>query len=314
MAEAGATEDTAKDGCVNVKIIKEFSARTTLHGINSIADSKTRTGQLIWTVLLLLAFGYTVKSTVLSFIQYSKYPFSTEISEEFAGDSGLRFPAITVCPMNMFVKRKIELHDYNPLFNKYGLNLDICKESKSARQKYNMTCGQLLMCTVDVPQVHPGNDCWRARALMLSFSRSKGNFSLNFEEEFRHAYGPSLEHSIRGCRFGQEGCTSKDFKEYVTNYGNCYQYNGDVNNATHSFVKESLTLILDAKIEEYTKSPFYTEGFKLYIHDQGTFNAPEGGFVVSPGNIAMVTVKQKQVRENKKMKLVLFISLFLAYA
>ena len=280
-----------------IKILEDFSSRTTLHGVNSIADSKTRAGKITWSVLLLLAFAYTVNSTYYSFIRYTSHPFSTEVTEQFAGDSGLKFPAITLCSMNLFVKRKIELHDDHPLFEKYGLNLDICKQTKAMRQAYNMTCGHLLMCTADVPEFHPGYGCRTANILMKAISAKSGkNFSMNFDEQFRKRYGPELEHSSKMCKFGQEKCTSKNFTEYITSHGNCFQFNGDVDNATYSFGVESMTLILDAKVDDYTKSPQFTEGFKFYIHDQGTYNSPEGGFVVSPGNIATVTTQQKKVR------------------
>lgn len=300
------TKDTSKDAeneHLTIKIIEDFSSNTTLHGINSIAHSKTRTARIAWSLLLALAFAYTVKSTIFSFIRYTKYPFSTEVTEQFAGDSGLKFPAITLCSMNLFVKSKIQLPDDHPLFRKYGLDLDICNETKAMRQAYNMTCGSLLMCSADAPQFHPGYGCRTANEMMKILLANPGNnFSLNFEEQFRKMYGPKLKHSTGMCRFGQERCTANNFTEHVTKYGNCFQFNGDVDNAIYSYGKGSMTLMLDAKVDEYTKSSHFTEGFKFYIHDQGTFNSHEGGFVVSPGNIATVTVQQKKVRENLKIK------------
>lgn len=298
MADQGTRKDPVEKQHSTIQIIEDFSSNTTLHGMNSIAHSRTKASKITWSLFLALAFAYTVKSTIFSFIRYTKYPFSTEVTEQFAGDFGQTFPAITVCSMNMFVKKKVELPDDHPLFHKYGLNLDICKETKTMRQAYNMTCGQLLMCSADAPEFSPGHGCRSANQIMRNIlANPENNFSLNFEEQFRKMYGPKLQFSTWLCRFGQERCTAKNFTEYVTNHGNCFQFNGDLDNVIYSFGKDSMTLILDAKVDEYTKSPQFTEGFKFYIHDQGTFDSPEGGFVVSPGNIASVTVKQKKVRK-----------------
>lgn len=284
--------DSANNG-----LLEDFAQTTTLHGMHWISSSRSKTGKLIWSALLILSFYYMVTSNISSVRRYLRYPFTTEISEEFAGQNGLKFPAITVCPMNMFVKKKVELQDSSRWFHDMDLNLEICKQTRQARSRYNLTCGMFLMCTIDQFYSMGGNDCGPENQIILAnyLDVNRNASATRYQEQFRDVYGPNLQHSLVECRFGDKKCHASEFTKMVTRYGKCFQFNGNSKNASWSYTNGLLLLVLDAKVNEYTKSPLFTEGFKVYIQDQGTFTSTHTGFVVSPGNIASVNVNQRRV-------------------
>ncbi|KXJ28763.1 Acid-sensing ion channel 5 [Exaiptasia diaphana] len=276
-----------------IELLQDFAQNTTMHGLHSVANSKTKLSKVIWLTLLSLSLFYMVKSTILSGKRYFSYPYTTEVGEEFAGKSGLKFPAITLCPMNMFVKTKIELQDEHRLFRKMGLNLKICDDTRKSRQRYNLSCGMFLMCNVGFYDMGGSNCGPETKTVLDDYLRNANNSSvINYEEQFRDIYGPNLEHSLEDCRFINRKCNASDFTKHVYTYGKCFQINNDKQNASWTFAYDKLFIVLDAKVHQYTKSPLFTEGFKFYVQAQGTFTSPRKGFVVSPGTIANVMVKQ----------------------
>jgi len=301
-SDSNAVENTKHKTNDSHELLNDFAQSTTMHGLYSISTCRSKPGKLIWLTLLSLSIFYMIKSNIISVRRYYQYPFTTEIGEEFAGQNGLKFPAITVCPMNMFVKKKIEYQDENPFFQRFGLNLEICKTTREVRRKFNLTCGRFLMCTLNLYTMGL-SDCGReAKTILTDYLRTNTNASAtSYEEEFRDKYGPSLEGSLVLCKFGNSKCFAREFTQSVSKYGKCYQFNGDTNNASWAYTTGSLFLILDAKVDEYTQSPFFTEGFRIHIQEQGSYTAPRTGFVVSPGNIASVSVRQKRVGAIQKI-------------
>lgn len=277
-------------------LLESFAQSCTMHGLHCISSSRSKTVKLIWFVLLCLCFFYMIRSSILSVKRYFGYPFTTEISEEFAGKNGLKFPAITVCPMNMFVKKKIELQDVDPLFHKQGLDLDICKGTSLNRAKFNLTCGKFLMCTLNM-LIMGNSDCGEESKVILNnyLQRKPSRAATVYEEQFRERYGAKLSDSLVLCKFGTSNCNANEFTTKVSRFGKCHQWNGNPRTTVWAYTTGILLMILDAKVHESTPSPFFTEGFRIHVQEQGSFTSPETGFIVSPGNMASVKVRQKRV-------------------
>ena len=59
------------------------------------------------------------------------------------------FPAVTICPLNMFAKSKIFMTDNNPLFASSSLNISSCAMTSGVRG--NHPCGWSLLCRYALP-------------------------------------------------------------------------------------------------------------------------------------------------------------------
>lgn len=291
-----------------VELLQHFAQNTTMHGLHCVANSQTKVSKGVWLILVSLSLMYMIKSTILSGKRYLSYPYTTEIGDEF---SGLKFPAITICPQNMFPKKKIELPDSHPLFHKMKLNLQICEDTRESRKRYNLPCGMLLMCNLGFYSMGRRNCGPETRIILDNYlSNAKNSTAINYQEEFRDVYGPDLEHSLLECSYFNGKCNASQFTKHLNPYGTCFKINDKKQNASWTlFASGKLFIVLDAKVEQYTESPFFTEGFKIYVQDQGTYTSPTKGFVVSPGNIANVVVKQTKVRVSLVFPLFLLFSI-----
>ena len=59
-------------------------------------------------------------------------------------DDGSKFPAVTILNLNKFMKSKIDMSDDDENFEKMGLNISGCSETRAVRG--NLTCGQASLC------------------------------------------------------------------------------------------------------------------------------------------------------------------------
>ena len=105
---------------------KEFAANTTVHGLRHVVQaSLPACRRLVWAILLFAALGAYLYNSTISFKKYISRPIRTEISQETPRD-GLKFPAVTICNLNQFMKTKIDTTDEDENFEKLGLNISGC--------------------------------------------------------------------------------------------------------------------------------------------------------------------------------------------
>ena len=126
---------------------KSFASNTTLHGLRyAVQNGLSIPRRSIWLLFLCAAAGaYTYNST-LSIKRFVSRPTKTVITQETPTD-GLKFPAVTICNLNKFMKTKIDMKDEEENFVKMGLNISGCSETREVRG--NLTCGQALLCAYD---------------------------------------------------------------------------------------------------------------------------------------------------------------------
>ena len=123
---------------------KEFASNTTLHGLRYVTDkshSISRRG--IWLIFLGAAATTYVYLASLSLTKFFSRPIKTEISQETPTE-GLKFPAVTICNLNRFMRSKIDTADEDENFVKMGLNISGCNETCKVRG--NLTCGHAFLC------------------------------------------------------------------------------------------------------------------------------------------------------------------------
>ena len=92
---------------------REFVNNTTLHGIRYVFMKRHILTRLLWLVLLLTSGGYYVSVVYGAVNKYYDRPINTVVSRKHLKQ--MDFPAVTICPLNMFTKSKIFMTDNNPL-------------------------------------------------------------------------------------------------------------------------------------------------------------------------------------------------------
>ncbi|XP_022780298.1 acid-sensing ion channel 2-like [Stylophora pistillata] len=168
---------------------REFSTDTTVHGLRYIVQTSLPSyRRIVWALLFLVALGAYFYNSTRSFKKYFPRPIKTEISEETPLD-GLKFPAVTICNLNQFMKTKIDTTDEDQNFEKLGLNISGCSETRSVRG--NLTCGQALLCVfVEFGPLLVDNCDFATRQRIMSvLNHTKRIYD---EKEFLAKYGHDL--------------------------------------------------------------------------------------------------------------------------
>ena len=277
-----------------------FASNTTLHGLSYVADkshSIFRRG--IWFIFLGTAATAYVYLASLSLTKFFSRPIKTVISQETPSE-GLKFPAVTICNLNRFMRSKIDTADEDENYVKMGLNISGCSEILKVRG--NLTCGQAFLCAYSpygTALVKGCNGTMRQKIINVINRSSHRLFN---EEEFLTKYGhdiASMSSSFLFCFFMQtKRCSDRDFVPKLTEYGICFTFNSGQNGFSRSAKYEGpdfgLSIFLDVQTEESTLSQF-SSGLKVIVHDQDTFVNQYNGFNIVPGTHASVGVKLRKV-------------------
>ena len=123
---------------------KEFASNTTLHGLRYVADkshSISRRG--IWLIFLGAAATTYVYLASLSLTKFFSRPIKTKISQETPTE-GLKFPAVTICNLNRFMRSKIDKADEDENFVKMILNISGCN-AETRKVRGNLTYCEALL-------------------------------------------------------------------------------------------------------------------------------------------------------------------------
>lgn len=90
--------------------VKKFAETTSGHGISRALNSTSILRNVVWSVLFLLSFGFTVYQTILIIEKYLQHPKLIVIDYIFS--ETLAFPAVTVCNQNPY-SEKIIYEEFN---------------------------------------------------------------------------------------------------------------------------------------------------------------------------------------------------------
>ena len=206
---------------------KTFASDTTLHGLKYVTNrshSILRRG--IWFVFLGAAATTYVYLVSLSLKKFFSRPIKTVISQE-SPIEGLKFPAVTICNLNRFMRSKIDTADEDENFVKLGLNISGCSEIRKVRG--NLTCGQALLCIYTPYGTALVKGCNRTMQQNIKNVISRSSHRLFNEEEFHTKYGhdiTSMTSSFLYCRYTKSTiCSEGDFVPTLTQYGICFTFN-----------------------------------------------------------------------------------------
>lgn len=287
----------------------EFATNATLHGLRYVVQSSIPSHRrMAWALLLFAASGAYLYNSTKSVKKYFSRPIKTEISQE-TPRNGLKFPAVTICNLNQFMKTKIDTTDEDDNFEKLGLNISGCNETRNVRG--NMTCGQALLCVFNDFGPFLVNNCSipTRQRIMSVLNHTKRIFN---EKEFLAKYGhdlfgiKSMNGGTNHCVFEDKErikCSEQHFIPIVTNSGICYTFNSGYNGSAESELFRSLyegsdfglAIALDVQTNESTFSSS-SSGLAIIVHDQNTYVNYHSAFKVQPGAHASVAVKLTQVR------------------
>ena len=278
---------------------REFVDNTTMHGIRYVFMKRHVVIRLLWLVLLLSSGGYYIFTVYRAFNKYYNRPISTVLSRKNLKE--MDFPAVTICPLNLFARSKIFMTDDNPLFTSSGLNISSC--AVTAEVRGHRPCGLSLLCCcapIDEKEALILPSCTRQyRQDLLAVMQTSGHHP-SIEEFYRYFSQNISEFAGTKCTFGwqETKCSAKDFVPMVTPWGMCYTFNsgidGTVKSVNTAGVSSGLSVILDTQTHEYIQGK-YSEGFKVLIHGQGEYFDEWEGINVGPGQHALIAVSQKRV-------------------
>ncbi|XP_078348641.1 acid-sensing ion channel 2-like isoform X3 [Oculina patagonica] len=277
---------------------KCFASNTTLHGLRYVVQSGLSVlRRATWLIFLCASATAYMYNATTSLEKFMSRPIKTVISQETPTD-GLKFPAVTICNLNKFMKSKIDMADDDENFEKLGLNISGCSETRAVRG--NLTCGQALLCAYHpfgYGLVDKCNTTTRENIINVLNRTSERLFN---PEQFLEKYG----HDITGmfflyCLFSFEiVCSEKDFVPILTDKGICYTFNsGDNNSSLYNSTMEGpelgLSILLNVQTNESTASD-YSTGLQVIVHDQKTYVNRNNGFNIFPGSHTSVAVKLRQ--------------------
>ena len=279
---------------------KVFASNTTLHGLRyTVQNELSIPRRALWLIFLCASACFYTYSATISFQKFMSRPKKTVITQE-TPTGGLKFPAVTICNLNKFMKSKIDMADDDENFIKMGLNISGCHETRNVRG--NLTCGQALLCVYykyGQALVNGCNETTRQNIINVLTGSSK---RLLDEEKFLTNYG----HDFDGlwynyCTFASlQPCSEKNFVRTLTGRFICYTFNSGHNESATTFYSKfegpdlGLSVILNVQTNESTLSDFST-GLKVIVHDQKTFVNPNSGFNIYPGTHATVALKLREV-------------------
>ena len=278
---------------------KLFAANTTLHGLRHVChNGNSSWRRVIWLTFLCASTGFYFYLVSICLRKYLSLQIKTVISEEIP-TNGLKFPAVTICNLNKFMRSKIDVPDEDERFEKMGLNISGCSETRHVRG--NLTCGQALMCAFRWFGPAVVKDCNETKRQRILNALNRSSERLFNEEEFLMKYG----HDIRTmfvlyCRFSENiVCSDRNFVPTLTSEGICFTFISGYNNtALLHAINEGpyfgLNIVLDVQTKESTMSDF-SDGFKVIVHDQNTLVDRHTGFNILPGTHASVAIKLKKV-------------------
>ena len=279
---------------------KVFASNTTLHGLRyTVQNEFSIPRRAIWLIFLCASVSIYTYCAAKSLGKFMSRPTKTVITQE-TPTGALKFPAVTICNLNKFMKSKIDMADDDENFVKMGLNISGCHEIREVRG--NLTCGQAFLCVYyhyGMALVDGCNATTRQNIIQVLTNSSK---RLLDEEQFLTNYGHDFVGLwYKNCTFAsQRPCSEKDFVPTVTGRFICYTFNSGHNESGTMFYSKfegpdlGLSIILNVQTNESTLSDFST-GLKVIVHDQKTFVNPNSGFNIHPGTHATVALRLREV-------------------
>ena len=280
----------------------EFVEGTTLHGIRHVFGNKKPWAKALWLLFLLASAAYFFYNTYKNFEKYYKFPMTTKLRN--INVRAMPFPAVSVCPSNIFQKSKIYALDNDSIFIDQGLNISACDLTAAVRK--GRPCGHALLCCCVIigAAFHASDfisnctqeykdelrDAINRKEELFDAAKFLSVYSQNITEMLTSfsSFGPTFLHVKEG-----------DFTETITDFGKCYTYNSGKPGYPIKTIQtigssRGLNLALDLNVDDYAMA-MWTGGLRVVIHNQGEYFDLWNGVLVSPGTMVSMMVSQTKV-------------------
>ncbi|XP_061194679.1 FMRFamide-activated amiloride-sensitive sodium channel-like [Saccostrea echinata] len=117
----------------------------------------------------------------------------------------------------------------------------------------------------------------------------------------RKEWGHSIQDMLISCFFNERKCLANNFTLFqTTEYGNCYTLSSNLFITRKVGPMHGLQLILQVEKFELLNDLFDGTGFRLVIHEPGTFPFPQKeGYTISPGYETTIGMRMVRVMRAK---------------
>jgi hypothetical protein len=177
--------------------IRELLSSTTMHAVPNIIRAQNLVLKLIWSILLIVSFAYSVYSVVLMVINFLE--FKVLIRYEVIQDyEYFEFPAVTICNINPLS----DIDNQTKLDSLYSF---LQKSTKIPSNTFLVQNNKSICAKTDLRK-------------MTNIVSNDPNF---------HSYGMSLDRMLISCYYNDKPCNiERDFMALKTGmYGTCYSFN-----------------------------------------------------------------------------------------
>nr|XP_006818643.1 PREDICTED: acid-sensing ion channel 1-like [Saccoglossus kowalevskii] len=250
-----------------------FTEESGLSGVKIVGDrNSTLYRRLVWLAIVLGALIGLLYQVGKMSSAFSQRPVNVNIRFEEPPET--KFPAVTICNNNMFMLAKLVVIS--------GGMTDF-----SAAFPYI-----LALFPMDGVNIYE-------EEYIIPVDAGYGTGGLTLYE-FMISNSHSASEMIERCSFGGVECGPDNFTQTVTNYGVCYTFNANIQDALttrNEGERYGLSLYLNADEKEYF-APRTTVGFRLMIHGQDEVpDVSNQGLSVSPGTTTSIAIT-KTVTKN----------------
>ena len=282
----------------------DFVDNTTLHGLRYVFRKRSTALRVVWFLILTAAAALFILIAALDIKRYFAYPISTVIEQQYPTEA--KFPAVTICPQNSFLKSKILMPDTAPEFSSLGLNLSACEATAAVRAGRPCGLAMLCCCGLMMPErlvLSTVHNCTRQYKAQLMKALKSSGVTFNIDEFYR-LYTPNIANILGPlCWFNLQtgdACTEKDFASFrITTVGKCFTFNSGRNQPVKSVESPGpltgLSVLLHSQIDESTIGKA-ANGFQIFVHEQGEILDPIAGTLVGPGSEAIILFSKREVR------------------
>ncbi|XP_032232203.2 degenerin mec-4 [Nematostella vectensis] len=293
-------------------IFKDFSDRTSCHGIGQIGGSQSVMWRVSWLMIFLAGLGMVLYQGLTLLDTYLNKPTATAVDITYSEVTN--FPSVTICNMNMIKKSQLQ-H-----FPQVKRLVDTFNNMTSSNSSLNSSA------FMDTNREKAEKD-----RLSLNTKNSKNKVILNNVNIDMQRYiedkivqylsmsdttklmkaGHVFRELVFRCVWNGFVCNKGDFLKYWRpfwhwRYGNCYTFNQgvDVNGTELPSLASSkpgpmygLTLDLFIDQEQYIIPLSQEAGVKVLLSDQRNIPFPfTHGFTVQPGVSASAGIRQLVIK------------------
>ena len=279
--------ETSPNDDGNIESLECFLSDTTLHGTRYLF-SKSISRRMFWIVALLASFSFCYYQAYLSGKEFFQRPYNTKITSKSTLETGLNFPAVTLCNFNAANMKKVR-----NLVSKPGL-------SKEEIDRRVDDISEILIHTTSagIHEIQKKNPELFNRNRMENLVKA---FSHHIEEMLL----PNAPPTFISCSYDGLLCGAENFTSFTSStFGQCFTFNSGQNGiaplkATMAGKNNGLKLRLNVQRESYMKNPKNPfVGINVLVHDQS--NVPfmyEYGFGVEPGKHTFCSIRMKKVQQ-----------------